>query len=142
MNVFEIVLLAIGAVATLGTYFYSKFITRGKKAKIPDNYTEVIGICKKHHEKNDKFYAEYEVVYDGKTLKYKSQEKDKKEELPEIDSILKLYINKEKTNEIKADSDFGSSDKRELTDKQKKLCYGIMGTGLACIILTLILILF
>ena len=139
MDYVSIIIMAIGAVITVVGYIIGKK-SSSKKAKIPANYTEFVGICKKHREKNDKFFEVYEIICDGKTLKYEASPKDSKDQLKGIDSIEKFYIDNEDSSKIKTAADF-SGDNKE--DKEKmKPAYITMGIGLALLIVSLIMALF
>ena len=139
MKVYEIILLAVGVVLTLCGYIYSKVKAGSKKVKIPEEYLECIGICKKHNEKDGKFTAQYEIMHDGKTLKYETPAEESEDKLKAVDAIEKFYVNDDKPKDIKTASDFGGT--KELDDKTKKICYTVMGIGLACIIITLFMVL-
>ena len=134
MSTAEIIILVIGIVLVVAGYTYSKFCdSKKKKSKIPADFIECIGICKKHIEKNGQFHEEFEIVHDGKTLKYSFPPQSSKDKLREIDSIEKFYINGANEKDIKTAADFAyqetPSDKKKL-----RLCYAVMGAGLLCII--------
>lgn len=108
MDVVEIILLAVGTALVLIGYAYNKAGTSKKKAKIRDNYTEYVGICKKHVEKDGKFHEMFEIPTDGKPLKYNFPDQDSKDRLREIDSIEKFYVNNDDYKDIKVATDFVS----------------------------------
>ncbi len=141
MKIYEIILLVIGICFTAFGYIYSKMKSGHKKAKIPSNYKEYIGICKKHQEKDGKFFEVYEIMRDGKTLKYENPGQDSKDNLKEIDSIEKFYIDDAEPKVVKSVTDFGGGT-MELSKSVKQISYITMGIGLAFIIVTLFLVLF
>ena len=141
MDTLEIILLVAGTMLTLAGYIYNKTGTSKKKTKIPKNYTEYIGICKKHIKKNGEFHELFEISFGGKTLKYSFPTQDSEEKLREIDSIEKFYIDNCDPDTIKTASDF--SDKNKPMSKTcRYLSYAIAGTGLICIIVVLVKIAF
>ena len=137
MDVVEIILLAVGTALVLVGYVYNKFGGSKKKVKIPDNYTEHIGICKKHIEKNGKFHEVFEIVHDDKTLKYIFPAQDSKDELRGIDSIEKFYINNDDPKDIKSSMDF--IEKRVSINKKKQYTSYIM-SGIGLVYITIVLI--
>ena len=105
MDVVEIILLVVGIVLVIIGYAYNK-AGASKKTKIPDNYTEYIGICKKHVEKDGKFHEVFEIATDDKPLKFNFPDQDSKDQLREIDSIEKFYVNNDDHKDIKVSTDF------------------------------------
>ncbi len=145
MSVFEIILFVVGILLVVGGYAYSKIKDPKRlKAKVPAEYTELIGICKEHVEKDGQFHEKFEVMHGDKTLEYEFPPKDDKEKLIPVDSIEKFYIKESEPDKIKHLSDFGAIvDKNaKLDDKTRKLCYILMGCGLLLIIVTLFMTLF
>ena len=137
MDVVEIILLVVGVVLVIIGYAYNKAGTSRKKAKIPDNYTEYIGICKKHVEKDGKFHEMFEISTDGKPLKYNFPDQDSKDQLREIDSIEKFYVNNDDHKVIKVATDFAGK-KAPISKKRQYTSYVIAGAGLICIAIVLI----
>ena len=142
MDVVESILLVVGVVLVIIGYAYNKAGTSQKKAKIPDNYTEYIGICKKHVEKDGKFHEMFEISTDGKPtdgkpLKYNFPDQDSKDQLREIDSIEKFYVNNDNHKDIKVATDFASK-KASISKKRQYTSYVIAGAGLICIAIVLI----
>lgn len=56
----------------------------------------------KHQEKDGKFFEEYEIIRDVKTLKYQNPGQDSKDKLKEIDSIEKFYIDGDEPKVVKS----------------------------------------
>lgn len=56
----------------------------------------------KHQEKDGKFFEEYEIIRDVKTLKYQNPGQDSKDKLKEIDSIEKFYIDDDEPKVVKS----------------------------------------
>lgn len=145
MSVIEIILFAVGIILVVAGYAYSKYKEPNRsKAKVPEEYTELVGICKKHVEKDGQFHEVFEILHDDKKLKYEFPPKDDKEKLIPVDSIEKFYIKESEPEVVKHLSDFGKVvDKgAKLDDKTRKLCYILMGCGLVLIIVTLFMVLF
>ena len=142
MSVLEIVLVALGVILSAIGYAYNKTGEAAKKkANIPENYTEYIGICKKHNEKDGRFYAEYEIVHDGKTLKYETKGEDSKDDLAKIESIEKFYIDDKNPKVIKTVDDFKNKNAK-LDPKRQKTSYIVMGVGIVLLVVTLFMIAF
>ena len=138
----EIIILVIGIVLVIAGYTYNKICdSKKKKSKIPADFIECVGICKKHIEKNGKFHEEFEIVHDGKTLQHSFPPQSSKDKLHEINSIEKFYINGANEKDIKTAADFAY---RETPADKKKLriCYAVMGAGLIIILIILMRILF
>lgn len=145
MSVIEIILFVAGILLVVAGYTYSKVKDpKHGQAKIPDEYEEYFGICKKHSEKDGKPYEVFKIIKDDKTLKYEFPPKENKEELIPVDSIEKFYIKADEPETVKHASDFGKVIKKgaKLDDKSRKLSYVLMGVGLLLIIITLFITLF
>ncbi len=137
MDVIETILLIIGISCMLIGYFYNKTYSSKKKPKIPNNYMEYIGICKKHIEKNGKICEMFEIAYGDKTLKYCYSSQDSKEKLHKIDSIEKFYIDNNNPKIIKTAADFSDGIKA-LNKTRRNISYAITGAGLLCIVAVLV----
>ena len=84
MSVVEIIILIIGAILVVSGYSYGKISESKKGKKIPAGYVECIGICKKHEEKDGRFFEVFEVIHDGKTIKYKFPPQESKDNLRKL----------------------------------------------------------
>ena len=138
MSVAEIIILIIGIILVIAGYVYSKISDPKKqKAKAPAGYTEYVGICKKHVEKDGKYHELFEIAHDGKMLKYNFPPQNSKDKLREIDSIEKFYISDSDPKDIKTMADF--ADQKTPADKKKQyVCYALTGIGLLIIVVILI----
>ena len=137
MDVVEIILLVVGIVLVIIGYAYNKAGASKKKAKIPDNYTEQIGICKKKKKKDGEFHEVFEIATGDKPLKFNFPDQDSKDQLREIDSIEKFYVNNDDHKDIKVSTDFAGK-KAPISKKRQYTSYAIAGTGLICIAIVLI----
>ncbi|MBQ9684775.1 hypothetical protein IJV57_04890 [Candidatus Saccharibacteria bacterium] len=142
MSVVEIIILIIGATLVVSGYSYGKISESKKGKKVPAGYTECIGICKKHEEKDGRFFEVFEVIHDGKTIKYKFPPQESKDNLRKIDSIEKFYIDKSSgAKAVKTLSDIVGSDGR-IDKKTLYACYALMGAGLIIILIILMRVIF
>ena len=142
MSVVEIIILIIGATLVVSGYSYGKISESKKGKKVPAGYTECIGICKKHEEKDGRFFEVFEVIHDGKTIKYKFPPRESKDNLRKIDSIEKFYIDKSSgAKAVKTLSDIVGSDGR-IDKKTLYACYALMGAGLIIILIILMRVIF
>ena len=142
MSVVEIIMLIIGVILVIAGYSYGKISESKKGRKIPAGYVECIGICKKHEEKDGRFFEVFEVIHDGKTIKYKFPPQESKDNLRKIDSIEKFYINKSSgAKVVKTLSDIVGDD-GQVDKKTLYACYALMGAGLIIILIILMRIIF
>ena len=142
MSVVEIIILIIGAILVIAGYSYGKISESKKGRKIPAGYVECIGICKKHEEKDGRFFEVFEVIRDGKTIKYKFPPQESKDNLRKIDSIEKFYIDKSGDAKVaKTLSNITGGDD-QVDKKTLYACYALMGAGLIIILIILIRIIF
>ena len=142
MSVVEIIILIIGAILVVSGYSYGKISESKKGKKIPAGYVECIGICKKHEEKDGRFFEVFEVIHDGKTIKYKFPPQESKNNLRKIDSIEKFYIDKSSgAKVVKTLSDIVGDD-GQVDKKTLYACYALMGAGLIIILIILMRIIF
>ncbi len=142
MSVVEIIILIIGVILVITGYSYGKISESKKGRKIPAGYAECVGICKKHEEKDGRFFEVFEVIHDGKAIKYKFPPQESKNNLRKIDSIEKFYIDKSSgANVVKTLSDIVGDDS-QVDKKTLYACYALMGAGLIIILIILMRILF
>lgn len=142
MSVVEIIILIIGAILVIAGYSYGKISESKKGRKIPAGYVECIGICKKHEEKDGRFFEVFEIIHDGKTIKYKFPPQESKDNLRKIDSIEKFYIDKSGDAKVaKTLSNITGGDD-QVDKKTLYACYALMGAGLIIILIILIRIIF
>ena len=142
MSVVEIIMLIIGVILVIAGYSYGKISESKKGRKIPAGYVECIGICKKHEEKDGRFFEVFEIIHDGKTIKYKFPPQESKDNLRKIDSIEKFYINKSSgAKVVKTLSDIVGDD-GQVDKKTLYACYALMGAGLIIILIILMRIIF
>ena len=142
MSVVEIIMLIIGVILVIAGYSYGKISESKKGRKIPAGYVECIGICKKHEEKDGRFFEVFEVIHDGKTIKYKFPPQESKDNLRKIDSIEKFYIDKSSgAKVVKTLSDIVGDD-GQVDKKTLYACYALMGAGLIIILIILMRIIF
>jgi hypothetical protein len=142
VSVVEIIILIIGATLVVSGYSYGKISESKKGKKVPAGYTECIGICKKHEEKDGRFFEVFEVIHDGKAIKYKFPPQESKNNLRKIDSIEKFYIDKSSgAKVVKTLSDIVGDDS-QVDKKTLYACYALMGAGLIIILIILMRILF
>ena len=142
MRVVEIIMLIIGVILVIAGYSYGKISESKKGRKIPAGYVECIGICKKHEEKDGRFFEVFEVIHDGKTIKYKFPPQESKDNLRKIDSIEKFYIDKSSgAKVVKTLSDIVGGD-GQVDKKTLYACYALMGAGLIIILIILMRIIF
>ena len=126
----------------IAEYTYGKNSESKKGRKNPAGYVECIGICKKHAEKDGRFFEVFEVIRDGKTIKYKFPPQESKDNLRKIDSIEKFYINKSSgAKVVKTLSDIVGDD-GQVDKKTLYACYALMGAGLIIILIILMRIIF
>ena len=142
MSVVEIIILIIGAILVIAGYSYGKISESKKGRKIPAGYVECIGICKKHEEKDGRFFEVFEIIHDGKTIKYKFPPQESKDNLRKIDSIEKFYIDKSSgAKVVKTLSDIVGDDS-QVDKKTLYACYALMGAGLIIILIILMRVIF
>ena len=142
MSVVEIIMLIIGVILVIAGYSYGKISESKKGRKIPAGYVECIGICKKHEEKDGRFFEVFEIIHDGKTIKYKFPPQESKDNLRKIDSIEKFYIDKSGDAKVaKTLSNITGGDD-QVDKKTLYACYALMGAGLIIILIILIRIIF
>ena len=136
MNPLEIVLSIIGVILTLSGYAYAKIGESKKSSKTARNYVETVGICKKHVEKNGKYHEQFEIIHEGKKLKYDFPSQKSKDKLRPLDSIEKFYISKNDHESIMTAKDLASKI-APLEAKRRHVSYAVMGVGLVCILVVL-----
>ena len=142
MSVVEIIILIIGVILVITGYSYGKISESKKGRRIPAGYTECVGICKKHEEKDGRFFEVFEVIHDGKAIKYKFPPQESKNNLRKIDSIEKFYIDKSSgAKVVKTLSDIVGDDS-QVDKKTLYACYALMGAGLIIILTILMRIIF
>ena len=142
MSVVEIIILIIGAILVIAGYSYGKISESKKGRKIPAGYVECIGICKKHEEKDGRFFEVFEIIHDGKTIKYKFPPQESKDNLRKIDSIEKFYIDKSGDAKVaKTLSNITGGDD-QVDKKTLYACYALMGAGLIIILIILMRVIF
>jgi len=141
----EIVLFVTGIILAISGYTYYKIkVPKKKKTIIPSDYTEHVGICKKHSTKDGKYFEIFEIIHDGKTIEHSLPPQDNKQKLAPVGAIDKFYIKNGESGTIKRLIDFEntSSKKSSASTKTLNLCRGLMGAGLIMIITTLMLVIF
>lgn len=138
MGLLEIIVLITGVILTLTGYAYGKM---GERKKVPTGYVEAVGICKEHVSKNGKYHELFEIVHNGKTLKYEYPPQDSEDKLRKIDAIEKFYISENDTKKIKNSTEV-AKEKMPADKKQLHVCYVAMSIGLVCIFAVLIRLLF
>ena len=81
-------------------------------------------------------HEQFEIIHEGKKLKYDFPSQKSKDKLRPLDSIEKFYISKNDHESIMTAKDLASK-RAPLEAKRRHVSYAVMGVGLVCILVVL-----